>query len=69
HLDKVCLLHEEFASLGKMLSQDDLVAIILSSLPSSYNPCISAILAPAHMSGQSLTSDQVMQNLAIEYDC
>ena len=58
-------MQEELASLGTILSEQDFSAMILGSLPKSYDQFISAVTATAK---QELNPEDLMQTIIDEYD-
>lgn len=65
HFDNVQTMREE---LGTSLSEQDFFAIILGSLPKSYDQFISAVIATASVLEQELNPDDLMQIVVYEYD-
>ncbi|KIM64210.1 hypothetical protein SCLCIDRAFT_115539, partial [Scleroderma citrinum Foug A] len=59
---------EELASLGHSISSDDFAAMILSSVPMSYEPTLSAMTASAKVSRQDLPPEVIMSTLLNSYD-
>ena len=49
-------------------SDDDFYAIVIGSLPSSYDPFISALNAASSVIGTFLAPDDLMQTISDEYD-
>ena len=49
-------MREELTSLGHLISSDDFAAMILSSVPMSYEPTLSAMTASAKVSRQDQKS-------------
>jgi len=68
HFDKLRLLREQLAALGQSISDDDFAAIVISSLPNSYDSNIAAITSSALVSQSDLTPDFIMRILSDEYD-
>lgn len=68
HTMKLQDMREQLASMGKTLDDAEFAAIILRSLPSSYEPTISAINAAADQVGTPVTSDRVIRLAIDEYD-
>ena len=58
----------ELASLGMSLGEQDFSAIILGSLPKSYDQFISAVTATASVLKQELNPKDLMQTIINEYD-
>jgi gag-polypeptide of LTR copia-type len=61
-------MREELASLGTSLGEQDFLAIILGSLPRSYNQFISAVTATASVLKQELNFKDLMQTIINEYN-
>ncbi len=55
--------------MGHPPTDDDFYAILLGSLPSGYEPFISALNTMSSVLGMYLSSDDLMQTLSDEYDC
>ena len=68
HLDSLLSLQNQLTGMGCALSDDDFVAIILSSLPKSYESVISVIITSASLSSQKLTPHGTLQHITQEYD-
>ena len=68
HFDTIRTMREELASLGTSLSEQDFSAIILGSLPKSYDQLISAVTATASVLKQELNPGDLMQMIIDEYD-
>ena len=68
HFDKMITLREELASLGHSISSDDFAAMILSSVPMSYEPTLSAMTASVKVSRQDLPPEVIMSTLLDNYD-
>ena len=56
------------ASLGTILSEQDFLAIILGSLPKSYDQFLSAVTATASVLKRDLDPEDLMQTIIDEYD-
>lgn len=69
HFAKLRTMKEDLAAMGHTPSEDEFYAIILGSLPSSYEPFISAMNVTSSILGTFLSSDNLMQALTNEYDC
>ena len=61
-------MREQLASLGTALSEQNFSAIILGSLPKSYDQFLSAITATASILKQDLDPEDLMQTIIDEYD-
>lgn len=62
------MLREQLAALGQSIGDEDFTAIILSSLPTSYDSNIAAMTSSALVSQKDLESDFIMKILLDEYD-
>lgn len=61
-------MREDLAAMGQPLSDEDLYAIVLGSMPHSYDAYISAIIATSSVLGTTLTADDLMLTLTEEYE-
>ena len=68
HFDTIWTMWEELASLGTSLGEQEFPAIILGSLPKSYDQFISAVTATASVLKQELNPEDLMQTIINEYD-
>jgi len=62
HFDTLCLMREDLASMGHSPSEDDFYAILIGSLPPSYDPYISALNATSSVLGAFLVEGTLMGN-------
>ncbi|KAF8811780.1 hypothetical protein BYT27DRAFT_7221343 [Phlegmacium glaucopus] len=62
-------MREDLASMGQSLTKNDFYVIILGSLPSSYNPYISAVSATSSVLGKTLSAGDLMLTITEEYEC
>ena len=62
------MMREELASLEMSLGEQDFSAIILGSLPKSYDQFISAVTATASVLKQELNPEDLMQTIINEYN-
>lgn len=60
--------HEQLASMGETISDEQYTNILMSSLPSSYDANISMITANANMSSTPIASNTVICILTNEWD-
>ncbi|KAI0365546.1 hypothetical protein BV20DRAFT_925041, partial [Pilatotrama ljubarskyi] len=67
HFAKLRTMREDLSAMGHPPADDDFYAIILGSMPSSYEPYISAISATSRVSGNVLSPDELMEALTEEY--
>ncbi|KAG6838393.1 hypothetical protein H0H87_003170, partial [Tephrocybe sp. NHM501043] len=58
---------KDLSAMGHAPSDDDFYAIILGSLPPSYDPYISAVNATSSILGTTLTPNKLMQTITEEY--
>jgi hypothetical protein len=68
HFDKLRTMREDLAAMGHTPGDDEFYAIILGSLPYSFEPFISALNATSSVMGTILSPDELMQALTDEYD-
>jgi len=68
HFAKLRTMRENLSAMGHPPGDDEFYAIILGSLPSSYEPFISALNATSSVVGNVLSPDELMQALTDEYD-
>ena len=68
HIERIIALHEELASIGQPVSDEDLFNIIYASLPHSYNPGLTALSSTMRLHNKSVTSDDLMDIILEEYD-
>jgi hypothetical protein len=61
-------MQEELTSLGTSLGEQNFSAIILRSLPKSYDQSILAVTATASVLKQELNPEDLMQTIIDEYD-
>ena len=54
--------------MGESLTENDFSAIIMGSLPSSYDPYISALNATSRVLGSQLSPDDLMLSVTEEYE-
>ena len=62
------MMREDLAAMGQPLDENDFYAIILSSLPPSYNPYISAVSATSSVLGKTVSADDFMLTMTEEYE-
>jgi hypothetical protein len=63
HFDKLQTIREQLSSLGHAPTDESFTAIIMSSLPASYDPHLSALTASAKVSSIQLTTDILMSTV------
>ena len=68
HFDKMIILREELASLGHSINPDDFAAMLISSVPTSYDSTISAMTTSTKITHLDLTPDVIMTTLIDDYD-
>ena len=69
HFTTLRTMREDLAAMGQALSEDDFYAIILGSLPASYDPYISAVNATSSVLGKTISADDLMLTVTEEYKC
>ena len=68
HFDTMRTMREELAALGHTISNTDFTAILLGSLPKSYDSYLSAVTATVSFLDKELESDALMHSVIDEYD-
>ncbi|THH04537.1 hypothetical protein EW146_g10150, partial [Bondarzewia mesenterica] len=68
HLDMLISLQDQLTGMGSALTDNDFVAVILSSLPKSYKSLISILTSMAMVNQTKLTPADTIQHLSQEYD-
>ena len=68
HFDEMITLHEELASLGHSVSFNDFCAMLLSSVPMSYESTISTMTTSARITGLDLTPEVILTTLIDDYN-
>ncbi|KIO14997.1 hypothetical protein M404DRAFT_52522, partial [Pisolithus tinctorius Marx 270] len=69
HFDKMCALCEQLAALGQSITDDNFAAIILSSLPASYDSnCHNPMTSSALVMQKDLSLDFIIKVISNEYD-
>ena len=68
HFDTMCTMHEDLAALGDDLNDEDFGAMLLGSLPRSYDSYLSAVTAALSVLGTKLTPDALMLSIIDEFD-
>ena len=62
-------MQEDLASMGESLTENNYYAIIMGSLPTSYDSYISALNATSSVLGTHLSPEDLMLSLTEEYEC
>src|ERR1700678_2808965 len=57
HFATLCMMREDLASMGELLTENNYYAIIMGSLPLSYDPYLSALNATSSVLERHLSSD------------
>ena len=68
HLETLMRTQEQLAGMNAALTDDDLVTVILGSLPKSYQPLINAITMSATHAKAKLEPDQIVSMLIDEFE-
>lgn len=68
HFDTMCTMHKELDFLGDSIPTADFTAMLLSSLPKSYDTYLSTVTATITVLKQDLDSNAPMLSVIDEYD-
>ena len=68
HFGTLQTMHKDLASMGHVPVEHNFYAIVIGSLPPSYDPFISALNTTSSVVGSFLTPDNLMQSITDEYD-
>jgi hypothetical protein len=68
HFATLRTMREDLASMGESLTENDFYAIIMGSLPSSYDPYISALNATSSVLGTHLSAEDLMLSITEEFE-
>ena len=68
HFATLRTMREDLAAMGQPLGENDFYAIILGSLPASYDPYISAVNATSSVLGKTISADDLMLTVTEEYE-
>ncbi|KAF8811867.1 hypothetical protein BYT27DRAFT_7024641, partial [Phlegmacium glaucopus] len=74
HFSTLRTMREDLALMGQSLTENDFYAIILGSLPSSYDPYIliltyiSTVNATSSVLGKTLSANDLMLTITKEYE-
>lgn len=68
HFAKLRTMYEDLAAMGHTPEDDDFYAIILGSMPTSFETYISSLTASSTITGTVLMPEQLMTALTDEYD-
>jgi transposase InsO family protein len=68
HFATLRTMREDLAAMGQPLNENDFYAIILGSLPTSYDPYISAVNATSSVLGKTISADDLMLTVTEEYE-
>ena len=69
HFATLRTMREDLAAMGQLLNENNFYAIILGSLPASYDPYISAVNATSSVLGKTISADDLMLTVTEEYEC
>jgi len=67
HFATLRTMHEDLAAMGHAPTEDDFYAIIIGSLPSSYDPFVSALNATSSVLGTFLSPDDLMNTITRDW--
>ena len=68
HFSKLRTMREDLSAMGHPPTDSDFYAIILGSLPPSYDPYISAVNATSSVLGTTLSADDLMLTVTEEHE-
>ena len=68
HFATLRTMREDLASMGETLTENDFYTIIMGSLPSSYDPYLSALNTTSSVLGTHLSADDLMLSITEEYE-
>ena len=68
HFSTLRTMREDLASMGESLTETDFYAIIMGSLPPSYDPYLSAFNATSSVLGTHLSAEDLMLAITEEYE-
>ena len=68
HFDTMRTMREDLAAIGGSISDEDFTAMILGSLPASYDAYLSAITATVSVTNTALDPEALMVSIIDEYD-
>ena len=68
HFATLRTMREDLASMGESLTENDFYAIIMGSLPTSYDSYLSALNATSSVLGTHLSPDDLMLSITEEYE-
>ena len=69
HFDTMRTMHKDLAALGDNLNDKDFSAMLLGSLPRSYDSYLPAVTAALSVLGTKLTLDALMLSIIEKFDC
>jgi hypothetical protein len=68
HFGVLDRLHQIMAGMGMMVDDEDYAAIVMGSLPDTYQPIISTLEAAAGYSSKVVTAQELITAVNIEYE-
>jgi hypothetical protein len=68
HFGELNRLRQIMAGMGAIVNDEDYVAIVMGSLPDSYQPIISALEAAAGYSSKVVTAQELITAVNVEYE-
>ena len=68
HFATLRTMREDLSAMGHPPDEDDFYAIILGSMPPSFDPFISAVNATSSVMEKTLSADQLMLTITDEYE-
>ena len=68
HLNKLQVMHEDLASMGGSIPDEDFTSIVLKSIPLSYDTYIAAIMATSSLMDKTLSPTNLIDAIQNEAD-
>ena len=68
HFDSIADLREQLAAMGTTIPDDEYASILLGSIPTSFEPSVSAMSTTIELTGVNLTPNMVIKLITDEYD-
>ena len=68
HIDKIIVLREELASIGRPVSDNNLFNIVYALLLRSYNPGLASLSATMRLQKKTISPDKLMDIVIEEYN-
>lgn len=69
HLNKMCLIHEELATMGNPVTDTNFFNMVFTSLPCSYNSILTSVSLNMRINNSQMSSYFLIFMIMDEYDC